>query len=79
MTPQWNQQHGFNLTVRLGRLALRAHGVVIAQRMRSIQRMAEAHTKDILKLPSGKRKLREMREQIDRVKRIIQNGAADGK
>jgi hypothetical protein len=79
MTEQWNQQRGFNLTTRLGYLAIRAHGVVLARRMQSIQRMTQAHTRDLLKLPGGKRKLREMEKQLDRVKQIIQEGTSDGK
>ena len=78
MAEQWNRQQGFNIAVRLGQLALRAHGVVIAHRIQSIQRMTQAHTKDLLKLPGGKRKLREMQKQIDRVKQIIRESTSDG-
>jgi hypothetical protein len=78
MAEQWNQQRGFNLAVRLGHLTLRAQAVVIAQRAQSIQRMAKAHTRDILKLPGGKRKLREMEKHIDRVKQILKEDVPNG-
>lgn len=78
MATQWNQQRGFNFAIRLGQLALRAQGIVVAQRAQSIQCMAKAHTRDILRLPGGKRKLREMEKHIDRVKQILKEGVPDG-
>jgi hypothetical protein len=77
MAEQWNNQHGFNLAVRLGQLAIQAHGVIVAHRARSVQHMARAHTRDLLKLPGGKRKLREMEERIEQVKHIIREGGAN--
>ena len=78
MAERWGQQQGFNLTVRLGHLAIRAHGVVVAQRIQSIQRMAQAHTKTLLALPGGKRKLKEAQVHLNRVKQILKDSTPDG-
>ena len=78
MAERWGQQQGFNLAIRLGHLAMRAHGVVIAQRVQSIQRMAQAHTRELLALPGGKRKLEAALKKVDQVKQIIRDTATNG-
>lgn len=78
MAEKWGQQQGFSFAVRLGHLAIKAHGVVVAQRIRSIQRMAQAHTRSLMKLPGGKRKLEAMTQQVERVNQVIKERATDG-
>jgi hypothetical protein len=78
MAEKWGQQQGFNFAVRLGHLAIKAHGVVIAQRLQSIQRMAQTHTRSLMKLPGSKRKLEAMAQQVERVNQIIKERSTDG-
>lgn len=78
MAEKWGQQQGFNFAVRLGHLAVKAHGVVIAQRIQSIQRMAQAHTRALLKLPGGRRKLKAMQKQVANVNQIIRDRSTNG-
>lgn len=77
MAEQWNQ-NGYSIAVRLGHIAIRAQGLVVAQRIQSIQCMAKAHTRDLLKLPGGKRKLVEAQKHIDALKQIIKDGPRRG-
>jgi hypothetical protein len=77
MAGQWNQ-NGYNLSVRLGQMAIRAQAVVLAKRIQSIQCMAQAQTRDLLKLPGGRRKLAEAQKHIDAVKQIIRDDLANG-
>jgi hypothetical protein len=77
MATQWNQ-NGYNLAVRLGHMAIRAQGLVVAQRIQSVQRMVRAHTRDLQKLPGGKRKLAEAQKHIDTLKQIIKDDSCHG-
>lgn len=77
MAEQWNR-NGYNITVKLGHLAIKAQGLVLAQRLQSIQRMMHTHTRTLLKLPGGKRKLTEVQTQLDTIKQIIKDGANRG-
>jgi len=77
MAEQWNR-NGYNIAVRLGHLAIKAQGLVLAQRLQSVQRMAHAHTRALLKIPGGQRKLNEVQTQLDKIKQIIRDGADRG-
>jgi hypothetical protein len=77
MAEQWNQS-GYSLTVRLGHLAIRAQGLLIAQRVQSIQRMLKAHTRDLRQMPGAKRKFKEAQKHIDAVKQIIKDDPRRG-
>jgi hypothetical protein len=66
MATQWNQ-NGYNLAVRLGHMAIQ-----------SVQRMVRAHTRDLQKLPGGKRKLAEAQKHIDTLKQIIKDDSCHG-
>ena len=77
MAEHWNQ-NGYSLAIRLGHTAIRAQGLVIAQRIQSIQRMMQAQTRDLQKLPGSKRKLAEAQEHIEAVKQIIKDDPRRG-
>lgn len=72
MAANWNN-NAYNMAIRLGHLAIQAQGLVLARRIQSIQNMAKAHTRDLLKLPGGKRRLEEAQQHFDAVKRIIKD------
>lgn len=78
MPKKWGAQQGFSFAARLGHVAIRAHAVVLAQRAQSIQRMMRTHTRDLLQLPGGKRRLAEAEKQFARVNEIIKKQASDG-
>lgn len=77
MANQWNQGNS-NLAAQLGQLAIRAQGVIIAQRLCSVQRMVAAQTRELRKLPGGQRKLEEAQQHIDAVKQIIKDDPRRG-
>jgi len=77
MAEHWNQ-NGHSLAIRLGYMAIRAQGLVVAQRIQSIQRMMQAQTRDLQKMPGGKRKLAEAQKHIDAVKQIIKDDPRRG-
>ena len=77
MAEQWNQ-NGYSLAVRLGHMAICAQGLVVAQRIQSIQRMVRAQTRELQKIPGGKRKLAEAQKHIDAVKQIIRDDPRRG-
>lgn len=77
MAEHWNQ-NGYNIAVRLGHMAIRAQGLIIAQRIQSIQRMVKAQTRELQKLPGSKRKLAEAQKHIDAIKQIIKDDPRGG-
>jgi len=77
MANQWNQG-GYSIAVRLGQMAVRAQGLVVAQRLRSIQHMTQAQTRELMKLPGAKRKLEEANKHFDAVKQIIKDDPRRG-
>lgn len=77
MAEKWNQG-SYNLATRLGRMVVKAHGLIVAEKIRSVQRMTQAHTRDLLKMPGGKRKLAEAQKQLDKMRQLIKDGAHHG-
>jgi hypothetical protein len=77
MPEQWNR-NGYNTVIRLGQTAVRAQGLVLAQRLRSMQRLTRAHTRELLKHPEGQKKLAEVQEQIDKLQQTIKDGVDHG-
>lgn len=71
MSDKWTQPSGYNAAARLGQLAIKAQGLIVAQRARTVQRMMDAHARDLLKLPDGAQKLEAARAEIAKMAQLI--------
>lgn len=77
MASSWNSPTHITLATRLGQLTLRAHGVIAAQRLQSMQRMLQAQTKTLRDLPGAKRCFAEAQRHLDKLSQGLKDPHGD--
>jgi hypothetical protein len=73
MSEKWNTG-GYNGTIRLGQLAVKAQGLLVTHKLRNVRAMIDAQRKHIRKIPGGEEKLAAAKQQLDEIDLKLKEG-----